>query len=105
MKDGELAELRTACRRFGHNYQYLRSRSMDDNNLYWHVVPTTHIMMHLPHQCALINARFTQNYVAESMVGRICNIWKGSISGPFDRLVQLVVLAKYLVLLQLRDAR
>ena len=53
--------------------------------------------MHVQHFGKLINPRYVQRYCSESMIGVATQIWEGSVSGPYHKVVQRTVLLKYLV--------
>ena len=63
------------------------------------IKPKAHYLQHLATQGKLINPRAVQTYRAESFVGFVVNIWKGSVSGPYRRVVQRLVCIIFLVAL------
>ena len=98
-------QLNLAVRSFGKHFQRLRVLAARLGELHWQITPKVHYMMHLPKQGKLLNPRFCQNYLEEGLIGRVTKIWKMSVSGPYARTVQKVVLTKYLVGTALRDSR
>ena len=101
LNHGQLADISEATLELGGAFHVLRDIAQARGELTWHIKPKVHIGQHLPSQCVLINARAVQNYAEESLVGRICDIWEGSCSGPYHRSVQRQTLIKYLVVLAL----
>ena len=66
----ELGKLREHLDRFGRHYQWLAVTAMNEGKMMWHIVPKFHfVLAHLGQQAALINPRFVQGYLSESMVG------------------------------------
>ena len=78
--------------------QFLRSVSNRRGDLFYQITPKVHFVQHLPFQASAINPRYTQNYCEESLVGKICKIWKSCAEGPYARTVQRTTLIKWLVL-------
>ena len=64
---------------------------------FWQVLPKHHYFFHVALQCDEINPRSNQTYLDESFVGRICNIYKKSLDGPFAATVQSTILQKWLM--------
>jgi len=69
---------------------------MDEGRRMWPQRPKLHyVIAHLPTQASLINPRFLQAYASESMVGRVAKIYKKSLDGPNEGVVQSKVAIKY----------
>ena len=62
--------------------------------LLWHIVPKTHYMMHFPREARLISPRIVQNYIEESYIGKVGQIWAGCKNGLYPETIQLVALIK-----------
>ena len=90
-------ELTEACYILGYHYQRLRVLCDGCGWLYFQIKRKTHMTMHVPHFGKLINPRYVQCYCSESMIGVATQIWEGSVSGPYAKVVQRTVLLKYLV--------
>ena len=63
----------------------------------WHVVSKHHYFFHMGLQCYEANPRTNQTYLDESFVGRIAEVYKGSLNGPHARTVQRTVAQKWLM--------
>ena len=75
LDDASLNELRAQLSRLGRHYQWLVVYAMNKGQTWWHIVPKLHVGLgHLGHQAALINPRFVQGYMSESMVGIVTTI-------------------------------
>ena len=77
------------------SYTWLAFDSATSGRQEWHLVPKFHWWAEMAHQARFLNPRHQQTYAGESMVGRICNIYKRSMSGPYRNTVQRSVLRKY----------
>ena len=102
MTTEEKTDIAAAVVKFGKYYGLLRHLAEIDGAKTWHIKPKVHIMQHIPRQCRLINARYTQNYLEEGLIGKITKIWKKSVAGPHGGTVQECVLVKYLVGIAIR---
>ena len=81
-----------------HHYVWLAKASARVGICGWRIVPKAHYFFHVGLRSDFMNPRFGQTYINESLVGRICNIYKSSLTGPAhsNRRVQRSVLTKYL---------
>ena len=60
------------------------------------MVPKHHYVGgHLGAQAELVNPKFVQTYGSESLVGKICLIYKSSQNGPFAAGLQDKILSTY----------
>eukprot|EP00959_Pyramimonas_sp_CCMP1952_P033536 704065-Pyramimonas_sp.AAC.1 len=50
--------------------------------------------MHIPEQAAIINPKFENCYIDESLIGSTQKVWKASVHGKYAAHVQRAVLAK-----------
>ena len=88
--------LRKTCDRLGRHYQKLSVDAFEHNLTRWNTVTKFHFTLaHLAQQAELINPRWVQGYVSESMVGTASDIYSMCQSGPFHRVVQKTVMLKY----------
>ena len=79
------------------HYCWLAKDSVKRGQISWNLVPKMHYWFHLSMRCRFINPRFQQTYINESMVGRICDIYKASMCGTANlKTIQHSVLMKYL---------
>ena len=98
----DLAAISVAFETIGVSMQTLRGIHMALGSLLFQMTPKVHLCMHVPEQCQLINARFTQCYGEESMVQRWSHLWHSCAHGPYQRTAQFNVLIKYLVQFAIR---
>ena len=47
----------------------------------WHITAKTHYMMHFPKEARLVSPRIVQNYIEESYIGKIGQIWSSCKHG------------------------
>jgi len=91
------AEAEAAARhltRMGLHYQRLAFLHTDQ--LAWQMRPKLHYAVaHLAGQAKLINPRYVQTYGSEGLVGKVCNIYKASQSGPYHAGLQRTIFTKY----------
>jgi hypothetical protein len=93
----QLASVRKHTLRLSHN------AATQTGNKVWLVTYKAHFFQHVPEQCELINLRYLQCYIEESLCGRISKIYKSSSNGPATaETLQHVTMIKYLVLHMLR---
>ena len=80
--------------RMGLHYQ--RLAFLHTGQLAWQMRPELHYAVaHLASQAKLINPRYVQTYGSEGLVGKVCNIYKASQSGPYHAGLQNTILTKY----------
>ena len=85
MDAASLNELRAQLSRLGRHYQWRAVYAMDKGQTKWHIVPKFHIVLgHLGHQSTLINPRFVQWYMSESMVGIVTTIMAMCMNWPYQ---------------------
>ena len=99
--DNELLQFQRAVSKLNKYWMVCRAEADAADELYFQVRPKTHYQTHLREQAKLINPRFVAVYCEESLVGKIVRIWTRSISGPYLRRVQKVVIAKYVLMMTL----
>jgi hypothetical protein len=93
---GEMDAFSKHCRRIGNNWQMLATITAGQLVRSWPQRPKLHYSVaHLPRQAQLINPRFVQAYMSESMVGRVAKIYRKSMDGTHEH-VQAKVMKKYL---------
>ena len=102
LKPDEHARLKDAFNRMGRHWQHLRHLSEEAGLNRWQITPKVHYAMHLPTQALLINPLFVQRYAEESLIGRITKMWRKSANGVYAPTGQEIVLARYLVGLEIR---
>ena len=90
------------CAEFGTSFMILRDICCRSSELSFSVKPKVHKMQHLPMLCTIINPRFVQCYGEESLIGTTVKVWKKSMSGRYESVVQRNVLTKRLLGLFLR---
>ena len=56
----------------------------------------------MSYQARLVNPRYVQTYSGESLVGRVERMYAAAANGPFHASIQLTVLRKYLVGMEIR---
>ena len=93
----ELAAYNEATQSIGRFLQVLRQRANEAKQLLWHITAKTHYMMHFPKEARLVSPRLVQNYIEESYIGKIGQIWASCKNGPTRETIQLVALIKHLV--------
>ena len=99
LTDVELEALCTRLLAVGRYHMLCRHFAKERHELHFAVRPKAHYAQHLYLQCALINNRFVQCYVEESLVGRISKIGRSSWNGKYLGKAQHTVLIKYLIFL------
>ena len=101
----QLASVRKHTLRLGRRLQRMSHHAATSaGNKVWLVTPKAHFMQHVPEQCELMNLRYLQCYVEESLCGRIAKIYKSSSNGPSTPpMLQRVAMTKYLALHVLRS--
>ena len=97
----EKNELSVCLIDLGEHFQLARHLSQCAGTLAWHKKYKVHLAQHLHQQALLINPRFVQAYINESLIGVFTKIWRASAKGPYQSKVQGTVMLKYLVLLSL----
>ena len=97
MTRDQVQTVRAACLEFGSAYMRLRECARTTGLLLWPVKPKVHTMQHVPLFCEVMNPRFLQNYIEESVVGTTTKVWKRSVAGRYQGGVQRVVLVKRVV--------
>ena len=96
LTDAECQRLKTHLTHLGRHYQVLQLRDLELNRPRWKTTTKMHyVCAHLGDQAELINPRRVQGYASESMVGRVCTIYKASQRGPYHDRIQEVALTKY----------
>ena len=91
-----LKELQAHLSRFARHYQWLAVDAMHKGQTRWNIVPKFHFVLgHLVQQAELINPRFVQAYMSESMVGVVTELMGMCVQGPYKDNIQKVALAKY----------
>lgn len=79
------------------HYCWLAKDAVKAGKMAYNIVPKMHYFFHIGLRSRFSNPRFGQTYINESMVGRVCSIYKASMSGTGDHKVQQKsVLIKYL---------
>lgn len=101
MTDRQLLDMNDAINTLGWHMQRLRVLCHQQGWLHFQFTQKCHYLMDMWEQSSLINVRFTKNYCAESLVGRIAKMWHSATRGPYQKRIQATVLCKYLVLLSL----
>ena len=102
LSDEVLQRFQDVCISFGESYQELRGICMDEELLAFPVRPKCHRMQHLPRCARTINPVALQCYAEESLVGTTTKVWKRSMAGRYEHVVQEAVLTKRLTGLLLR---
>jgi hypothetical protein len=93
----EKAKLKALIHRLGKYFMLCQSISASRGEPCWHVTPKTHSTCHIPKQAALINPVKVQNYMEESLVGKVAQVWHGCASGTYQSTVQHTALFKYVL--------
>ena len=97
LTDAQYRNLKKALTALGQHYQLLQVKDLEMSRARWKSTMKMHyVCAHLADQALLINPRRVQGYASESMVGRICSVYKASQSGPYHSGIQRVALVKYL---------
>ena len=103
LDDDSKNRLEMLFNQLGRNWQYLRHVSFTNEVNEWQITPKLHMAVHaVAEQARLINPRAVQNYGEESLVGRITKTWAAAANGPYHKVAQEIVLARYLVGLCIR---
>ena len=63
----------------------------------FHKIPKFHYLAELVLQARALNPRHQQCYSGESIVGRLMQVWKRSLNGPYENVAQFNVLRKYML--------
>lgn len=87
--------------KFLHHYVWLHNDALAKHKILWAITAKFHYFFHVALRCHWINPRWQQTYVDESMVGRICKLYRGCSNGPYHASVQKVALVKYLTALHI----
>ena len=90
-------EQRRHCIRCCRSYGWLAYNAKCEGRLEFKIVPKFHYWHELSLQARMLNPRYVQTYSGESMVGRIAQIWKRSLAGPFQNTVQRTLMRKYVL--------
>ena len=98
----ELSFLTEAVDSVGWHLQNLRFLCQQSGDLHFCLWPKAHYFMHLPDQASLLNPRFVQNYINESLVGVMTRIWRSSANGPYQAVIQHTVCLRYLVMFAIK---
>ena len=94
----EVGTLHNKLTRMGVNYQLLATQTSAQGQLRWKQTPKLHYAVgHMAMQAALINPRYVQTYGSEGLVGKVCQIFKKTMDGPYHATVQRKILRKYKV--------
>jgi len=93
--------LEMCVRRFCAHYAWLAWNACGRGLLRWQVTPKFHYFFYFALRASYLNPRVQQTYIDESLIGRICKIYKSCLNGPFAKIVQTSVLRKYLLALQI----
>ena len=89
--------------KFARHFQWLSVDAVAHAQVRWHVTPKVHTFMHISQECKLLNARFVQRYLEESLVGMMEPIATSCCNGPILKgEVQRSVLVKVVVGIELR---
>ena len=91
------AKLKKLINTLGKYFQLCQRISANQGEPCWHITPKTHSTCHIPKQAALINPVKVQNYMEESLVGKVAEIWHGCASGTYHSTVQHTALFKYIL--------
>ena len=94
ISDDGLRQMREVVDDFGAAYQRLRAWARDKHFLRWQVRPKVHKAMHIPDQAAIINPKFENCYIDESLIGSSQKVWKASVHGKYASYVHRTSLAK-----------
>lgn len=88
--------LRKSIFSFLGHYRWLNDFAITTGVFLWNITPKFHYMFHIGLTCYDINPRAGQTYIDESFVGRLSNVYKMCLNGPFHNTVQKVVISKWL---------
>ena len=99
LSDAEKVELSNRLIALGRYHMIARECAREAGELHFIVRPKAHYVQHLGDQCDLINSRYTSNYAEESLVGKLCKIFRSTANGRYHGRAQTTVLLKYLVYL------
>jgi len=102
MSQQAIDRISEVCIELGHHFMILREHCRRLNILAWNLKPKVHKLQHIPMMCEIMNPRFAQCYSEESLIGTTTKVWKQSMAGRYERVVQRNVLAKRLLGLLLR---
>ena len=82
--------------RLGQHYQMAAVISQESGVLrFKQTIKLHYVCGHLHEQAKLVNPRYVHTYGSEGLVGKICNIYKQSQSGPWEPNIQHKLLLKY----------
>ena len=96
--------MQTLLYRFGRHFCWLSGEATEDGLLVWHLRPKLHFMQHLAEQSRLINPRYVQCYLEESICGKMAALAKSCFNGPnLPKKLQYLMLLKYLCALWARS--
>ena len=97
LTEDQKAEVQVLLYRFGRHFCWLSGDATEAGVLVWHLRPKLHFMQHLAEQCRLINPRYVQCYLEESICGKMAALAKSCFNGPkLPKKLQYLMLLKYL---------
>ena len=103
LSQSDLRQLAKQTIVFADHFMLLADLARINHTLDFKVSPKVHQMQHIPSQATFMNPRFLQNYMEESMIGCLAQMYRGARNGPSSELgIQRTVLIKYLIGIQLR---
>ena len=97
LSDAQHEGFSDAVLRFGHFLGHARALAHSRNLLLFQLTPKMHYVQHMPDEAKIINPVKTQCYLSESNIGKVTQVWRGSVNGPWHRVVQHTVALKVLV--------
>ena len=102
LTDEAKEEFKDAHLRLGRHWQLLRQLCERAGVNSFQITPKLHYTQHFADQANLINPRVVQNYIQESLIGRVAKVWSACANGPYADTVQQSSLARQWVGLELR---
>ena len=100
--DQTIKTLKDVCIEFGEHFMRCREHARIHEILLWRVTGKVHKMQHPPAMAQIMNPSHVACYLEESLVGTTVRVWKQSMYGRYEQMIQHRVLLKRLCGLMLR---
>ena len=102
LDEPSLEELNVSCENIGVCIMRLREAMKLRGKLYFRISPKTHRLQHLPLYAEVLNPKWVQNYMEESLMGAVARVYQRAMRGVYYQDIQANILVRRTLGLLLR---
>ena len=102
LTDLEKSDLAERAQRLGFYQMLCRQFARQRHGMHFAYKPKSHFAQHMPCQSRLINPRYTQCYIEESLVGKCTKLFRACAHGKYHAKAQTKACLRYLVFLAIQ---